>query len=174
MGWLEGGVKLSESEDVAQHSFETSTIALILTGYLEEEIDTEKVLKMAMIHDWAEAVTGDFSKEVSEQLGEDVKEKIEENVLENILNEEMPDREEYIDLWREYNERTTKEAKLVKIADKLSILIEGNYLSQSGENSEKIEKIWKKTREGLDPLGSEFNFLADLLKKVDDDHPSPE
>ncbi len=86
MGWLESDIDISEAEDVAQHSFETASITLVLSELLENEIDRGRALKMAIIHDWAESITGDFSRDMSSQLGEDIKERITDKTKMLMLN----------------------------------------------------------------------------------------
>ncbi len=167
MGWLEGGVDPSEAEDVAQHSFETSAITLLLSDYLGDKMDTERVLKMAVIHDWAEAVTGDFSRDVSESIGTDTKEDIEENAMEKILDEDLPNRDEYLKLWREYSKKENQESRLVRIADLLSILLEARNLFRRGEDSEKLREIWRTTKEELETYLEYFPELDILVSEFD-------
>lgn len=174
VGWLESGINPNEVEDVAQHTFETVSITLLLGESSRRDIDMEKALKIATIHDWAESITGDFSKDLTEQIGEKMKEDIEENILKSLLsNGEKVDRlkDEYLDFWREYCKGKTIEAKLVKIADKLSILIEANKLSKK-KSSKKLKEIRKKTRESLNPYVSDFPILTDILRDLDEDYAS--
>ncbi|KXB05849.1 hypothetical protein AKJ52_02940 [candidate division MSBL1 archaeon SCGC-AAA382C18] len=174
IGWLKSGINPNEAEDVAQHSFETATITLLLGDSLDMGIDSEKALKMAIIHDWAESVTGDFSKDLTDQIGEEMKEEIEEKVLKNLLEEEdkIPKRKEYLNLWHEYSKEKTKEARLVKIADKLSILIEANNLVKNGKSSRELKEIRKKTRDSLNPYVDDFPIFKDLLQNLDEDFSS--
>lgn len=167
MGWLEGGINPSEVEDVAQHSFETVTITLLLADSLDEGIDVERALKMAVIHDWPEAITGDFSREISEQIGVEFKENIEEKVMENLLESDISGREDYLEIWKEYSEMKTKEARIVRMADLLSILFEADGLFRRGERSEKLREIRETSREELDPFIEDFPILGDLLEGLD-------
>ncbi len=171
MGWLESGIDLNEAEDVAQHTFETSTIALVILDSTEQKLDDEKTLRMALIHDWAESVTGDLSKEMTEQIGTQAKKEIEEKALEALLEHvsQIRRRNEYSEILKEYNRGKTLEAKLVKAADKISILMEANKIAKPEKNSEKLEKIWKKTREKLVPFVEDFPVLEDLLQDLDAD-----
>lgn len=169
MGWIEGGIDSSEAEDVAQHSFETSAITLLLSDYLGDSIDTERVLRMAIIHDWAESVTGDFSRDVSESIGSETKEDIEESAMEKILDEDLPNRDEYLKLWREYSKKENQESRLVRIADLLSVLLEARNLFRKGEDSEKLKEIWRTTREELETYLEYFPELDILASEIDRD-----
>ena len=61
-GWLFTGVKNVES--LADHSYNVSFITLILAEYLKNEksieINLEKALKLAIIHDLAESIITDI------------------------------------------------------------------------------------------------------------------
>ncbi len=167
IGWLESGGSLSKTEDVAQHSFEVSSITLILADLTNKEIDTEKALKMAIIHDWAEAVTGDFSQEMTREIGDIAKIEIERSVMENTLLKEIQNSEIYLDIWNEYNESKTGESKLVHLADKISILIEAKELSKRGIHTEKLEKIWNTVREEVEKYTQEFPNIKELIGNLE-------
>ncbi len=171
MGWVESGIDPSEAEDVAQHSFETSTITLVLSYSTEQEIDKERAIQMAVLHDWAESVTGDLSKERSEAIGEEAKMEMEESVMEKSLLGDLSFEGSFLELWREYTEGETLEARLVFVADRLSILMEGSYLFRQGEKSEKLKEIWREVRSELDSYTEEFSVLVDLLEDLDETYP---
>jgi putative hydrolase of HD superfamily len=56
-GWLDRGVPSAEAESVADHSFRTAILAWLAAG---DNLDRDKVLKLALVHDLAEAITGDI------------------------------------------------------------------------------------------------------------------
>jgi 5'-deoxynucleotidase YfbR-like HD superfamily hydrolase len=55
-GWVQAGIK--EPESVADHSFRMTLLAMVLSDQMG--LDTEKVVRMALIHDLAESRTGDL------------------------------------------------------------------------------------------------------------------
>ncbi|TDA30849.1 MAG: hypothetical protein DSO03_05925, partial [Hadesarchaea archaeon] len=57
-GWVLRG--FFPAEDVAQHSFEVCSLSLLLSLELKGRVNLEKVLTMAVLHDWPEALTGDL------------------------------------------------------------------------------------------------------------------
>lgn len=167
MGWIESGISPPECEDVAQHSFETASISLLLINYIKKEIDQEKVLKMAILHDWAETEIGDLSKEATERIGSEVKENLELRVLKEILLEDGLNKKAYLDLWKEYNEKETDEAKLVFVADRLSMLIEADHLFENGKSSEKLEEIWEAVKIELSEYKEDFPILTEILENLE-------
>jgi putative hydrolases of HD superfamily len=61
-GWLDRGLDAPQVESVADHSFGVALLAWVCALQRQAEgaaIDTERVLKLAIIHDLAEAETGD-------------------------------------------------------------------------------------------------------------------
>src|SRR5215210_3864360 len=57
-GWLHCGVPDAETESVADHAFRTTLLAWLAAGQVPG-LDREKVLKLALVHDLAEALAGD-------------------------------------------------------------------------------------------------------------------
>jgi putative hydrolase of HD superfamily len=105
-------------ENVASHSFGVSFCAWILSELYEGEVDKEKVLKMALLHDFCEARTGDFNalNKIYDQADE--KRALEDAFKGTFLKEEV------LALWKEYRELKTIEAKLVHDADVIDLIIQ--------------------------------------------------
>ncbi|MDH5624081.1 MAG: HD domain-containing protein, partial [Candidatus Bathyarchaeota archaeon] len=56
-GWVDAGIQQPES--VADHTFRTSIVCMIYADM--EGLDQLKLLRMALIHDLPEAITGDLT-----------------------------------------------------------------------------------------------------------------
>ena len=116
------------SESVAEHSFYTAYIAAILCRLLKEEdveIDTEKTISMALVHDAEEVFSGDilgpfkhYSKEVTEAIRK-VNVEIIQDAFEGLPNSL---RNHFVSLWVEEGEGVSIEAQVVKMADRLSLI----------------------------------------------------
>lgn len=171
IGWVESGIEPRKAEDVAQHSFETSSITLLLAQKVEDEIDVDRATKMAVLHDWSESVTGDYSKSQTKSIGESKKIEIEKKSMEKILPDSLSDSGAFLEIWEEYTEKKTKEARLVFVSDRLSILLEINYLTNHGEKNKKLKKIGEDVRSELTDFTDEFPFLTNLLESLDQDTP---
>ncbi len=117
-GWVQRGVKHAES--VAEHSYRVALVAMLLCDL--QKCSAEKVLKMALLHDLQEALVGDITKK-SANYNE--KKAVERRAIEKILHS-LPGKlgKEYLKLWKEYADQKTKEARLVKQADKLELLLQ--------------------------------------------------
>lgn len=57
-GWIDRGLPVETVESVADHTFMTAIIAWVL-ALDEPDLDADRVLQLAMVHDLAEAITGD-------------------------------------------------------------------------------------------------------------------
>ena len=74
-----------------------SVMSMVLSDM--KSLNSEKVLKMAILHDWAESKIGDF---MPEQIGYDKKSELENYAMSEIL-ESLPQKiqEDYTNIWNE-------------------------------------------------------------------------
>ncbi len=116
-GWVQAGIKAPES--IADHSFRTALLAMILSDH--KGLDTEKVVRMSLIHDLAESKTGDLTPS---QKPENHSEN-ESNALTEMLSL-LPRKfgAHYMELWEEYAAQKTLEARLVLNADRIELLVQ--------------------------------------------------
>ena len=172
VGWLECAVPLDEAEDVAQHIFETTSITLLLLDELGREIkklDRERALSMAVIHDWAEALIGDFSYTIQKWMGPDNKERMEREAFRDMVSC-LPRKEEYLRLWEEYNEKRTSEARLVRVADYLSLMVQAIKYRERGNRSKGLDELWKAVHDDLESYVDEFPPVKKLIKELDESY----
>ena len=109
-------------ESVAEHSFRLALMAYMISDEVPE-IDTDKVIKMCLVHDLGEAVTGDipsFEKTDSDEAAED-------SAVSGFVNQ-LPEywKKQLGEMYSEMNELKTPEAKLYKALDKLEAVIQHN------------------------------------------------
>lgn len=166
-GWLLCNVPLVEVEDVAQHTFDVATITLLLADELKgKSLDRERALRMALVHDWAEASVGDFPYTALKHLGPaGTKKNIEGRALDELLRG-LRDKEKYMGLWKEYSEKRTLEAKLVHTADYLSILVQAIKYRERGNRSREIEELWRAVEKDLRPYINEFPQIKGLVTEL--------
>lgn len=109
-------------ESVADHSWRISLMAMLCEGEFPD-IDINKVIKMCLIHDFGEAVTGDipaFNKTEEHEYTED---KAIEKLLKKLPNEQE---KELTALFDEMEKLETKEAKLWKALDNMEAVLAHN------------------------------------------------
>ena len=109
-------------ESVAEHSWRLSVMAMLCADEYPE-LDINKVIRMCLIHDFGEAVTGD----VPSFYKTETHEKEEETAIKDLLSS-LPDdiRAELSDLFDEMNALETPEAKLFKSLDNLEAVVSHN------------------------------------------------
>ncbi len=140
-GW-KTKVGIEHPESVADHSYSTAIIAMVLSD--SKKFNTEKVIKMALLHDLAESVTGDFTPE---EISKDNKNSIENDAMSEILSKLPKEIEkEYQMIWKEYMEGTTKEAILLHEVDKLEMAIQAVKYSSEGYSNDKLKVFIESAR----------------------------
>ncbi len=154
---------------MAQHTFDVVAITLLLADELErggKKLDRDQALSMAVVHDWAEAEAGDFPYTALKYLGPaGTKKRIEKRVLEDLLGE-LPNKEKYLKLWREYSEKRTLEAKLVHAADYFSMLVQAIKYRERGNRSRELDELWRVVCKDLKPHTRELPVVKGLITEL--------
>ncbi|MDO5807640.1 MAG: HD domain-containing protein [Lachnospiraceae bacterium] len=109
-------------ESVAEHSWRLALMAMLL-GEQFSDLDRNKVIKMCLIHDLGEAVTGDIPAFVKTEKDEAVESKAVSGLFDTLPETQ---KKEMTELFAEMNALETREAKLYKSLDKLEALIQHN------------------------------------------------
>lgn len=116
-GWTSTG----RHESVAEHTFRVAAMALLLEDEFPE-LDMARVIKMCLVHDWGEAVTGDipaFDKTASDEA-------VEADAVSELISR-LPDKRDALSaLFAELNALETPEAKLYKALDRVEAVIQHN------------------------------------------------
>ncbi len=116
--WTSSG----RQESVAEHSWRLAVMAMLCADEYPN-LDINKVIKMCLIHDFGEAITGDipaFLKTAQNEKDEDIA------VATLLLTLPTDLQAELRSLFDEMNARETPEAKLFKSLDNLEALVSHN------------------------------------------------
>jgi len=145
-GWL-SKAKILRAESVADHSYSLTALSMVFSDFLG--LDTEKVMKICIIHDLAESIIGDYMpEEIS--IGE---KQIKEDDAMKIIISSFPDNIAllYSNVWKEYCLNQTKEARLVKTLDKVEMFLQAKQYLKNGYSYEFLSPFLHV----LDNLGVE-------------------
>ncbi len=157
-GWIEK-LPLKNTESVADHTYSMAVIGMILSDY--QKYNTEKILKMILIHDLAESITGDFTPE---QISKSKKKILEKNTFDKILKH-LPKniQNQYLSLWNEYQTNNSIEAKFVHQIDKLEMALQAKIYSKQIKSNKELKSFFNSARREIhDPdLLNLFNQLSD-------------
>lgn len=99
-------------------------MVMVLPDFLDE-IDTLKLIKMCLVHDLGEAISGDLPAPMQVGAAAGSKSAREQHDLES-LTESLPPatRQEILMLWQEYERGISREAALAKAFDKIETLLQ--------------------------------------------------
>jgi putative hydrolase of HD superfamily len=143
-GWIDRGVKNPES--VADHSFMMAILCMVIpcTG-----VDKGKAIRMALVHDLAESVTGDLISKENWPSGGSVtneeKRELEKKALEGIVSGlDSESAKEIVELWTEFNEGTSREARFVNEIDVAQMIIRAIGYQKEGNFKKPMEPFWDK------------------------------
>ncbi|TYI99974.1 hypothetical protein E1A91_A13G055800v1 [Gossypium mustelinum] len=154
-GWINHGIKGPES--IADHMYRMALMALI-AGDLPG-VNRERCIKIAIVHDIAEAIVGDITPSCG--VPKEEKSRREQAALTEmckILGGGMRvAAEEIQELWVEYENNASLEANLVKDFDKVELILQALeyelehgkvlnefFLSTEGKFQTKIGKSWAR------------------------------
>lgn len=120
-GWRQHGVTAPES--VAAHSWGTAYLCMLFAE--DAGVDLGKTLQIAVLHDLAEAITGDVAARLDpndRQLSETEKSELEKSAIQRLLAGDLG---RFADLWLEYEHRSTPEAVFVREMNLLDMCLQG-------------------------------------------------
>jgi len=135
-GWVNVGIDSPES--VADHTFRTAILCMIFSDL--EGLDELKMLQMALIHDLPEVITGDLTPSERTSMAK----KREEDAMKKLLCL-LPERQrvKYGNVWREYEECKTAEAKAVRQLEKLEMALQAKEYERAELTKESLERFFK-------------------------------
>jgi putative hydrolases of HD superfamily len=117
-------------ESVAEHTWRMSLMAVLIEPLLIQKVDTARLLKMIILHDLVEAEARDISAldvlrnpKIKIQKVEKEKQAIEN--LRSVLQD--TNGQEIYDLFYEFENKETYEAKVANALDKLEVQLQHNH-----------------------------------------------
>jgi putative hydrolases of HD superfamily len=147
-GWMVCGVQGPES--IAAHIWETTLIAMWLADHIDEPVDTEKVLRIALLHDIGEAMLTDLPWPVKRFIGAEAVAQGEARAVGEVLADAPDD-------WRAaygaYDEAHSLEARLVKGADRIQMLAKALQYRSQGRGD--VQRFFAEER-NFDDFGIEL------------------
>ena len=151
-------VGLNDSESVAEHSYMMSVMAMVLSDL--KSFNSEKVIKMSILHDWAESKIGDF---MPDEIGYDKKSELENYAMTEIL-ESLPQtiQLDYQNIWDEFLARDTPESRLVHELDKLEMALQAKIYEKDVDPERVKPFIISAVEQIIDP--DLKKILVDILK----------
>lgn len=145
------GRAISAQYSVADHTMRVVYLAMRLADECGLDVNTEKVMKQALFHDFEESLLGDipgpYKKYIKQEYQKAAKEAIRSEVR-------LP--REYLHAWENCKDRLTVEGEIVEIADKLECFITCAYELEQGNN---------KLRDTFEQLSSYFSMKEERISR---------
>ncbi len=159
-GWI-SWVGVKDPESVADHTMRSAVIVMCLSDL--RGLDTDKLLRMALLHDVHEAIIGDYDYSDKKKMGETEVNKIEKEAIRKLFAAlPEPIREEYIKLADEYCLQQTREAKFVRQIDKIEMVMQALEYEKEGYNKARLQAFWDKIEPEIND--TDLKRIFDLLK----------
>lgn len=116
-------------ESVAEHTWRMALMAVLMEPYLDRKVDMAKLLKMIILHDLVEAEAGDVSALdiLRNPSLKTLKQQREAKAIEDLRNRlGEPLGTDVYNLWYEFEDKITYEAKVANAFDKLEVQLQHN------------------------------------------------
>ncbi|KAK7347643.1 hypothetical protein VNO80_22180 [Phaseolus coccineus] len=138
-GWVRKDVKNPES--IADHMYRMGLMALIASDV--PGVDRNKCIKMAIVHDIAEAIVGDITP--LDGVSKTEKSQREQAALDHMCKVlgGGSTAKEITELWMEYESNSSLEAKFVKDLDKVEMILQA--LEYEDDQGKDLDEFFQST-----------------------------
>jgi putative hydrolase of HD superfamily len=165
-GWTLRGLP-NGTESVAAHSFGVSVTAMLLADRCVAAgvpIDVEKLLRIALLHDWAETRVGDMPRTATLYFGSEARKHAETAAFSDIVSP-VDANGSYTNLYNDYERRESLEARLVKATDVLDLLIQVLALERAGARG--LDEFWEVAEKpDFNLEGAAEQIVLELLRSI--------
>ena len=158
-GWIDK-LSISNPESVADHSYSMAIMSMVISDL--ENYNSEKILKMVLLHDLAESKIGDYTPD---QISKEKKKELENKAFFEIVRN-LPDsvRTQYLKIWQEYQENNSSESKIVHQIDRLEMVLQAKLYQKEGHPKEKLYSFFESAK--IDIVHPK---LKELFRKILED-----
>lgn len=153
------------NENDAEHSWHLAMMAIVLSEYSDAKIDLLKVIKMVLIHDIVEIDAGDTFIYDQNKNHKNTKEELK--AAKRIFGF-LPEKQaaELIQIWTEFEDGISNEAKFAKSMDRLEPLLQntsnnGGTWKEFGVNYQTVYNKKKAIKNGSTEL---WNYAEKLIE----------
>lgn len=132
----------SRKENSAEHSWHLAMYALILNEYASGAVNTDRVMRMLLLHDIVEIDVGDFP--IHGGSSGELQAALEQKAAERLFGLlPPPQRDEFLGLWQEFERAETEDARFAKALDRFQPLLVNIYTgggtwTESGVSLEQV------------------------------------
>lgn len=157
-GWVaKAGIK--DAESVADHTFSMCIIGMALSDIVG--LDTEKVVRMVLLHDLAESMVGDS---MPGQVSARKKMQQENEAMKSILACLPPNvRSDYQKVWQEFLAGKTRAARFVHRLDRLEMALQARKYEKDGHDKKSLAQFLQSAQKAA---GAEGDLLSEIMESI--------
>lgn len=156
----------SRTENDTEHSWHLAIMCMLLSEHSNEEIDVLRTISMVLIHDIVEIDAGDTY--AYDEIGNLSKREREEKAADRIFHLLPDDQAAYMrELWEEFEENKTKEAKFALTLDKIQPIMLNDITSGRAwrEHKVKAQQVYNRNKTTKDGSISLWEYAKELIDK---------
>jgi len=157
-------------ENDAEHSWHFAMCALLLREYAAPEVNVDRAIRMALVHDLIEIYAGDtFAYDDSGNMSKEAREKAAADKLFSKLDDDQG--LELRALWEEFDAMETPDSLYAAALDRLQPLInnhmtEGHTWVEHGVKKDSVLKRMAPIKTAIPPLWDFVEYvIADAIEK---------
>lgn len=158
------GYKRQEND--AEHAWHMAIMIYLLKEYANEEFDVAKAMMMALIHDIVEIDAGDtYAYDTKNLATQEEREEKAANRIFGMLPDEQ--KKEMLDLFYEFEEGKTPEAKFAKTMDNFQPILLNDSNNGKDWRVHQIKKSQVVNRQKSSQLGSKdiWEYISELIER---------
>lgn len=161
-GWIHKS-NITSPESVADHSYSMCMMSMILAEIIN--LDSGHIMKMVIIHDLAESLVGDH---MPDDISSEEKQLVEDKAMKKIISK-LPNslRKNYLNIWNEYNDNITVNAKFVHNMDKLEMALQAKEYEFEGYPKKVLQPFIKSATDYISK--DRFDLVFEILQTINDD-----
>jgi putative hydrolase of HD superfamily len=156
----------SRYENTAEHSWHLAMLAMLLSEHADEpDLNMNRIIRMVLVHDIVEIDAGDTF--IYDAVGQEDKAEREQAAAARIFGLLPQDqRDEMSELWQEFEEKLTSEARFAAALDRLHPLLHNYYTQgaawkQHGITSSQVLDRNRHIAEGSETL---WEFAQEIIR----------
>ncbi|XP_067881431.1 HD domain-containing protein 2 [Heterodontus francisci] len=139
-GWVYRNVKKPES--VSDHMYRMAVMAFLTE---DQKLNKDRCIKLALVHDMAECIVGDIAP--ADNISKEEKHRREEEAMKHLtglLSDDVG--KEMLDLWEEYENQSSVEAKYVKELDQSEMIIQAFEYEEIEQKPGGLQEFYDSTK----------------------------
>ncbi|XP_069743028.1 5'-deoxynucleotidase HDDC2 isoform X2 [Narcine bancroftii] len=139
-GWVYRNVKKPES--VSDHMYRMAVIAFLTE---DQKLNKERCIKLALVHDMAECIVGDIAP--ADNISKEEKRRREEEAMKyltGLVSNNVS--KEILELWQEYENQSSSEAKYVKELDQFEMIVQAFEYEELEETPGHLQEFYDSTK----------------------------